>query len=123
MKIAVPTDDRKTLAAHFGRATEFALYDVADGVASLSGYVRNEHTHGGEAHRGGEGHSHDFGGPLAGVNAVLCRGLGRRAQEAMAALGAEVIFTSEEELEEVAAKYARGELAAAERACGCEHDS
>ena len=122
MKIAMPTDDRKTLAGHFGRAGEFAIYETADGEAKLLEYRPNlhirhaaaQHGQGQQAASGGRG---DFEEGLAGVETLICRGMGRRAEEACAAMGIRVLFTNENVLDDTAKKFARGELAETDPSC------
>lgn len=125
MKIAMPTDDRKSLAAHFGRAAEFAIYEAAARGAEFVVYRPNVHVHHGgtrgpAAGRGAD-QTHDFGEGLAGVEVLICRGMGPRAADACASSGVRVVFTAEEYLDDVAAKFARGELAEADPSCGCGH--
>jgi predicted Fe-Mo cluster-binding NifX family protein len=123
MKIAMPTDDRKTLGAHFGRAAEFALYETAEGDATLLEYRPNLHVRGGGAHGQSAGRGQgatggrDFESSLAGVDTLICRGMGRRAEEACAAMGIRVVFTAENDLDDTARKFARGELAEGEASC------
>jgi len=122
MKIAMPTDDRKTLAGHFGRAAEFAVYETAGSEARLLEYRPNLHVRhaagqqgrGQQAARGGRG---DFEEGLAGVDVLICHGMGQRAVEACADMGVRAVFTAEDELDDVAAKFARGELAEADPSC------
>jgi predicted Fe-Mo cluster-binding NifX family protein len=121
MRIAIPTDDRQTLAAHFGRAAEFAVYEAGEGGANLIEFRPNLHVHaaghgqgaGGQGARAGG----DFEQGLAGVDALICRGMGRRAEEACAAMGIRVVFTNEDGLDETAKKFARGELAESDPSC------
>jgi predicted Fe-Mo cluster-binding NifX family protein len=119
MKIAIPTDDRKELAAHFGRAAEFAIYETADGEARLLEYRPNVHVHPGADHGHGAAHTHDFGEGLAGVAVLICRGMGPRAADACADMGVRVVFAAEDGLDDVAAKFTRGELAEGDPSCGC----
>ena len=122
MKVAMPTDDRQTLAAHFGRAAEFAIYGAAEGEAKLLEYRPNFHAHPGGPHGPGASHGHDFGEGLAGVDVLVCRGMGPRAAEACAGMGVRVVFAAEDVLDDVAAKFARGELAEVDPSCGCGLD-
>jgi len=123
MKIAMPTDDRKTLAAHFGRAAEFAVYETAEGEARVLEYRPNVHVHAGAGHGQGAGRpqgaaaGRDFEQGLAGVETLICRGMGRRAEEACAAMGTRVVFTNEDALDDIANKFGRGELAEGEASC------
>jgi len=52
MKIAVPTDDGKTISQHFGRARSFAIFEVENGeivskelIDSNTPHSRGEQTH------------------------------------------------------------------------------
>ncbi len=119
MKIAMPTDDRRELAAHFGRATEFAIYEAAEGEARLLEYRPNVHVHSGADLGHGAGHTHDFGEGLAGVDVLICRGMGPRAADACADMGVRIVFAAGDGLDDVAAKFARGELVEADPSCGC----
>jgi predicted Fe-Mo cluster-binding NifX family protein len=126
MIIAMPTDDRKTLAGHFGRATEFAVYETADGEARLLEYrpnlhVRHAAAQHGQGQRAAGGGRGDFEEGLAGVDALICRGMGRRAEEACGAMGIRVVFTNENELDAAAEKFARGELAETDPSCDRGH--
>jgi predicted Fe-Mo cluster-binding NifX family protein len=119
MKIAMPTDDRRELAAHFGRAAEFAVYETAEGEARVLEYRPNVHVHSGADHGPGAAHSHDFDEGLAGVDVLICRGMGPRAADACAAMGIRVVFADEDDLDAAAKKFARGELAEGEASCEC----
>jgi predicted Fe-Mo cluster-binding NifX family protein len=121
----LPTDDRRTLAAHFGRAAEFAIFEGHKNDARLLEFRANEHEHDGHAEGAGGAageHSHDFDGPLKGVHVVICRGMGRRAQEALAAMKIQAVFAAGDDLEDLVRRFTRGDLAAGEPACGCDHD-
>ena len=45
MKIALPTNDRKTLAKRSGRAKEFAVYEIIDSEVTNIQYFENKHEH------------------------------------------------------------------------------
>lgn len=124
MQIALPTDDRTNVAEHFGRAAEFAVYEIGEGEARLVEHRPNYHAHAGGPHAagGGHGHSRDFHEGLAGVDVLICRGMGRRATEACAALGVRVFFAAGGSLDDVAARFARGELEESGASCGCGGD-
>jgi len=75
-------------------------------------------SHGQSAGRGqGATGGRDFESSLAGVDTLICRGMGRRAEEACAAMGIRVVFTAENDLDDTARKFARGELAEGEASC------
>jgi predicted Fe-Mo cluster-binding NifX family protein len=116
----MPTDDKKTLAGHFGRAAEFAIYEAGDGEARFVEYRPNYHVHTGHgAGHGAGGRGSGFEEGLAGVDVLICRGMGRRAQDACASMGIRVVYAQEEVLEDAASRFARGELAEGEPSCDC----
>lgn len=126
MKIAIPTDDRLTMAGHFGRAAEFAIFEINGAEISEPEFRKNEHTHGGEHdhdHGMGEGHgdSRDFHGPLNGVNYILCGGMGQKARYALDEMGIRSLFCSPGEITELAKAFAEGVLETGEPSCGCGH--
>ena len=45
MKIAFPTNDRKTIAKRTGRAAEFAIYTIENGENNSVDYQKNTHEH------------------------------------------------------------------------------
>jgi predicted Fe-Mo cluster-binding NifX family protein len=53
IKIAAPTDDRRTLAERSGRAAEFAVFSIENGEIKHVEYRKNEHEH---HHHHGHGH-------------------------------------------------------------------
>ena len=71
MKIAIATNDRKTIAKRTGRAAEFAIYHVENGEILSIDYQKNTHTHHDDhdrsegnhrqGHGGGHGHGHGDG--------------------------------------------------------------
>ncbi len=57
MKIAIPTNDRKTIAKRTGRAEEFALYHIENKEIKSIEYLKNTHSH--EDHDRAEGNHHE----------------------------------------------------------------
>lgn len=45
MKIAIPTNDRKTIAKRTGRAEEFAIYQIENNQIQGAEYLKNTHSH------------------------------------------------------------------------------
>jgi predicted Fe-Mo cluster-binding NifX family protein len=133
MRIAVASDDGISIAGHFGRCAGFLIFDVENGDASKFEYRINSfghHQHGqhehehGHDHVHGEGHhSHDgFIGALADCQAVICRGMGRGAVDALAANGIKPAITAENISAQDAAKlYAQGDLKASTDSTCCSH--
>ncbi len=68
MRIAIPTDDGRTVANHFGRATYFMIVEIEDGKEVSRKLSENLHAreHGNHEHHGygngrGYGHEHEQG--------------------------------------------------------------
>ena len=122
MKVAVPTDDGKTIASHFGRASYFAIFEVEDGEIKEKKIVENNPYHA-EGHHGdhpGAKHSHGrFVSLLEGCNAIISRGMGRRAVIDLEAAGIKPVFTDVGEAEEAVKAYSAGTLETCDRpGCG-----
>lgn len=45
MKIAIPTNDRKTIAAHTGKCREFAFFEIENGKLISEKFEENLHAH------------------------------------------------------------------------------
>jgi predicted Fe-Mo cluster-binding NifX family protein len=100
MKIAIVTDDGKTISQHFGRATKYAVIDIMEGKV-ISSELREKaghHTfHQLEAHhQNGESHHHGRGmdahsmdkhtrmvQSIHDCSVLLARGMGRGAKISM----------------------------------------
>jgi predicted Fe-Mo cluster-binding NifX family protein len=113
LKIAFPTDDGRTISAHFGRAQSFVVATVeGDGEPQLE--QRSKDFHGGEGeHEAHDHHGHDHGGmlsPLAGCQVLIAGGMGDGAQQAALAQGLEVILTGEKQITAALAAYRAGTL-------------
>jgi predicted Fe-Mo cluster-binding NifX family protein len=113
MKIAIASDDGKTIASHFGRTRGFVIVEAADGKIVNSEYRPNTFT--GHA-TGAEGESQvaDRHGPilsaLADCQVVVARGMGRRIYDDLAGAGIEVFVTTEALAEKAAGQYLMGKL-------------
>ncbi len=57
MKIAIPTNDRKTVAKRTGRCEEFAVYEISENKITNTEYRENNHDHNHD-HAEGEEHEH-----------------------------------------------------------------
>lgn len=119
MKVAFASNDGTTLAEHFHGASGFVVVDVADGkvvsrehrsVAACAG--QGECRHGGDPH-----HDHPAGHgqllkTLAGVDVVVCGGMGDRAAGELEAGGIRAVIAAEPALpmEQMVAQLAQGTL-------------
>jgi predicted Fe-Mo cluster-binding NifX family protein len=124
MKIAVITDDGKTISRHFGRAAYYMVVSVEDGKI-LEREMRNklghqhfvgedheEHSHG-ERH-GFDDASHDkhsrMAGSIADCELVICGGMGMGAYESMKRLNIKPVVTDYSEIDEAVQAYIDGSL-------------
>lgn len=98
MKIAIVSDDGKTIASHFGRTRGFAVFEIEGEKVKKQEYRENTFT----GHvRGLEeaNHSFDRHGPileaLKDCRAVISHGMGRRIYDDLKNAGIEVFVTEE----------------------------
>ncbi len=115
MKIAVVTDDGKTIHAHFGQAPYYEVLTVENN--NIVGRERREkpsHAHGGDHDHhvmgGGDTHATGMAKVIADCQVVLARGMGQPAYEALKAAGLEPILTDKATIDEAVNAYIRGEL-------------
>lgn len=119
MKIALVTDDGKTISQHFGRARSYLVYDVQNGV------VKGVETRDKAAHHAGEQHHHEEGshsGPEADAKhnsmlsnvsdceVLVARGMGWGAYEAIKGAGLKPVITDYELAEDAVKAYIAGKL-------------
>lgn len=106
MKLCIPTMDDRGLEGmpsdHFGSAPFFTFVDTDSGEVEA---VRN----------GGANHVHGACRPLEflgtrTVDAIFCRGLGKRAFEKLQAGGIQVFITLERDVEKTLAAFKDGKL-------------
>lgn len=131
MKIAVVTDDRETIAMHFGRARYYRVFEIADGrIVGEELIDRRETLHHGHDHdhdhgrHHGGGHHHDHGhhhggghhdhsamvAQLGGAEAIIAGGMGYGAYHAMQAADVAVYVTDGGSIDDAIARYLAGEL-------------
>ncbi len=120
MKIAVVTDDGKTISQHFGRARYYVVYDVQGGVIKDS-EMRDKAAH----HAGAEPHQHEEGGHqgpeadakhnsmlsnISDCEALITRGIGWGAFDAIKKGGIKPFITDLALAEDAAKAYVAGKL-------------
>lgn len=114
MKIAVVTDDGKTISQHFGRAMYYAVYDVRGGKVE-GREIKPKVVH----HREGEEQLHNHqevskhDSMLSSVQdceALIARGMGRGAYEAIKQSGIKPIITDRISADEAVEAYIKGTL-------------
>jgi predicted Fe-Mo cluster-binding NifX family protein len=124
MKIAIITDDGKTISSHFGRAAYYMVVTIEGG--KLADHEMREKL--GHNHFSNEPHpSHDEGQPhgfdvasqnrhlrmaeaIKDCEAVICKGMGRGAYESMLSLNIRPWVTDITDIDEAARAYADGQL-------------
>ncbi|MCZ7583809.1 MAG: NifB/NifX family molybdenum-iron cluster-binding protein [Deltaproteobacteria bacterium] len=91
MKVAIASGDGSNVSGHFGRSGCFVLVDIAPTGEQTKTILPNEFTRHGQGacgHKQHGDHSHkQIVDVLAGCDAVLCGGLGRRAAAAFEIAG------------------------------------
>ena len=123
MKIAVITDDERTLSQHFGRAAYYMVVTIEDGkIVSRERRDKMGHTHfANEPHTEEAGQPHGFGPQahnrhlqmaeaIADCEALLCGGMGRGAYESMLARHIKPVVTDLHLIDEAALAYAQGKI-------------
>lgn len=95
MKVALPSDDRTSIAPHFGRTRGFLIYDVDAGVAQPAGYVDAKQEDGHDCHCStGKRPRHEAVlEALAGCEVVIARGMGAHMYDDLLACGIDVFLT------------------------------
>ena len=119
MKIAVVTDDHRTISAHFGRAQFYEVFTIeAEKVVARETFAKDNHhkvvtlgVHP-ESHDGHH-HQHDHNAmiaPIAGCEALLTRGMGMGAHNSLRAHGIKPIITNIREIEAAVESYLAGTI-------------
>lgn len=140
MRVAIPTDNEQTIAAHTGRCRGFAIYDIDNAEAKKVEYRANTMTHHGQGqghgHGHGEGHAcgqhghgpgqsmHSHRGLLDALDdcqMMVANGMGPRLINDLEQRGIEVFFSMERDVEKAVQALARGELQANPRGSSCSH--
>ncbi len=124
MKIAVITDDGKTISQHFGRAPYYMVLTIEEGKVvnhEMRDKMGHNHfsaqPHAEEAHgvdHGLDAASHDKHASMAEAisdcEALLCRGMGMGAYESMRRLNIKPIMTDVSEIDAAAQDFIDGKL-------------
>lgn len=118
MKIAIPTDDEKTISPHFGQAAGFVVLTVENGKITERQMRRREH--GCEAHE--HGHEHEHQQEHAGHNCgalvemisdcgmVLVGRMGGGLYRRLQVAGVRTVFTEMTDVEEAVRSLLEGSL-------------
>ena len=128
MKIAVITDDGKSISRHFGRAQYYAVYTIEEGKVTGK-EMRNklghnhfhnqehEEDHQNESHGAGHGmdtasHNRHAGmaEAIADCKALLCGGMGMGAYESMRRLNIEPVVTDIQNIDDAVQAFIDGKI-------------
>jgi predicted Fe-Mo cluster-binding NifX family protein len=123
MKLAIITDDGKTLSQHFGRATHYLVLTIEDGKIT-SRELRSKLGHNqfsGEAHEDHHGENHgldeahhnkhaQMAASISDCEAVVCGGMGMGAYQSMLRLNIKPIVTDLQEIDSIAQAYIKGNI-------------
>ena len=113
MKVAIASDDRQVISAHFGRTRGFVVFDIEGKEIKKEEYRENTFT--GHA-RGLEGadHSVDRHGPileaLKDCGVVISHGMGRRIYDDLKNAKIDVYVTEETEVKRAIELFLKAEL-------------
>ncbi len=124
MKIALITDDGKTISQHFGRAPYYLVVTIENGkevqreMRSKLGHnqfaAHEEHAHpAGERHGFDEGSHNKHTGmaqAIADCEAVICGGMGAGAYESMRRLNIQPLVTEIRSIDKAVQAYLDGSL-------------
>ncbi|MBZ0302720.1 MAG: dinitrogenase iron-molybdenum cofactor biosynthesis protein [Anaerolineae bacterium] len=126
MKIAVVTDDGKTISRHFGRAGGYLVFTIEDGTIleqerrEKSGHQQFVHLHEQHSHTHEQGHGMDPDSavkhaamiePIRDCEVVIVRGMGQGAYLAIQEAHIRPIVTELDDAEEAVRAYLDGTLA------------
>jgi len=119
MKIALVTDDHKTISAHFGLAQFYEIFTIEAGKVTAHETVARSNPQiasVGERHKPGEEHSHHqhdhnaMIAPIADCQALLSRGMGTGAHLSLKEHGIQPIITDIPEIQAAVDAYMAGTL-------------
>jgi predicted Fe-Mo cluster-binding NifX family protein len=123
MKIAVATDDQKTIASHFGRASGFMIYSTGNGEILSREFRPNLFT-GHSLGLESQGNAHQSHGPILAAlrdcTVVISHGMGRRIYNDLSQSGIEAFIIEENDCEQAARLYLDGKLVNHPE-LGCDH--
>jgi predicted Fe-Mo cluster-binding NifX family protein len=123
MKIAIITDDGKTISRHFGRATHYLVVTIDEGMET-NREMREKLGHGqfsaaGPEEHHGEHHGFDvssygkhtqMAGAISDCQVVICGGMGTGAYESMRRLNIQPVVTDLTDIGQVIQAYIDGKL-------------
>ncbi len=123
MKVALITEDGKSISRHFGRAPYYLVLTIENGQ-NVNREMRDKLNHNhfaNEPHEHQPGQPHGFGAeeqdrhsrmaqPITDCEAVVCGGMGAGAYQSLQVAGIRPIVTDLYDIEEAARAYMEGKL-------------
>lgn len=122
-KIAVITDDGKTISQHFGRATHYMVLTLEGGkITNRELRSKLGHNHfSGESHEEHHGENHgldeahhnrheQMAGSISDCEAVICGGMGMGAYQSMIRLNIKPVVTELQDIDAIAQAYMDGNI-------------
>jgi predicted Fe-Mo cluster-binding NifX family protein len=123
MKIAVITDDGKSISQHFGRAPYYLVLTIEEGKI-INSEMREKIGHNQFSAVGPEEHQHEqhgldpashdkhtqMAGSISDCEVLICGGMGRGAYESMRLLNIKPVVTAILDIQEAAQAYLDGKL-------------
>lgn len=119
MKIAVPSEDKISIARHFGRANGFIIFEIENNEIKEKEYRKNSFTghmqglHVAHQNNHEHGHHHSHEGILSGLadcEVIIAGGMGRRAFNDLDKAGKKIFVTKLSNAEEAIQSYLANEL-------------
>ena len=124
MKIAVVTDDEKTISTHFGQARYYVVLTVQNGKVTeqeTRPKVNQKQFAGEHHHRGEHGDSHGMDRQaqhrharmmeaIDDCQALIARGMGQGAHYSLTSRGIKPVLTDIQDIQEAVDAYLAGEL-------------
>ncbi len=121
MKIAIVTDDGRTVSQHFGRSTLYSVITVEDGAVVAREIRQKTAPHSGSDDHGGRAAEDHTGavaldkhtrmiGPIGDCSCVVAGGMGRGAYTHITATGLRPVVTTLSDIDEAALACATGNI-------------
>lgn len=120
MKVAIPTNNKNTISAHFGHAKGFMIFEYQNNSLASKEYRMNdaaEQSHEGKAHAGKHKKIAEL---LNDCDIITGGGMGRGMYNGLTRAGKTVIITDVKHIDEAAESASKGELKHIDELC-CNH--
>ena len=114
MRIAIPTNDMKTISAHFGRSKGFMVYNIKDDKIHFNQYKINtftRHAKGDLEEHGEHNHNHDgIFKAIGNYEIVIAGGMGKHLFKEFNQKNIQVFVTEEKNIMKALDLYLKNEL-------------